>query len=152
MSTEPTIAPRFWVKVALTANADRCWNWLAGKDQLGYGMFKIGGKKGYSHRAHRVSFELVKGQIPSGLEIDHICRNRGCVNPDHLRAVTHLENMRAAVSAGSMIGKFQLSKTHCPNGHEYSAENTYRPIRRNERQCIVCRTVRRHNYYKEFGK
>jgi HNH endonuclease len=78
---------RFWTKVDKT---DKCWNWK-GCLRNGYGLVKM---KGKMRQASRVAFELVKGEIPDGLEIDHICQNTLCVNPDHLEAVTHRENVR----------------------------------------------------------
>ena len=76
---------RFWSKVDKT---DTCWNWIAGRSN-GYGMIQINKKHKY---AHRVSYEIFKGDIPEGLELDHLCRNRKCVNPDHLEAVSSREN------------------------------------------------------------
>jgi hypothetical protein len=71
--------------------ASGCWKWAGYHRADGYITFSIGSKK---HRAHRIAYEIFVGEIPEGLEIDHICKNRGCVNPEHLRAVTHLQNMQ----------------------------------------------------------
>lgn len=82
---------RFWAKADVRDPAD-CWNWQASLDvHLHYGVFSLDGRQ---HRAHRVAYELVKGPIPEGLEVDHVCRNKLCVNPAHLEPVTHAENMR----------------------------------------------------------
>lgn len=70
-----------------------CWEWTASLTTTGYGQFSVGGRAGRPHGAHRVSYELTNGPIPAGLDIDHICHNTICVNPAHLRAVTHQKNM-----------------------------------------------------------
>lgn len=77
---------RFWAKVD---KSGECWEWTAGKDRLGYGGFFLDGR---DRIAHRVSYELSIGPPPEGLELDHICHNRACVNPEHLRPVTHKQN------------------------------------------------------------
>lgn len=78
---------RFWVKVDKT---EGCWNWTANTSTKGYGQFWVNGKL---NQAHRVSWEQVSGPIPTGLLIDHMCHNRRCVNPSHLRTVTNKQNM-----------------------------------------------------------
>ena len=111
-----------------------CWRWVASIDRsTGYGKFSVGYMMKW---AHRCSFELFSGQITSGLDIDHTCRNRWCVNPDHLEPVTHAENMRRS----PIVGKNQSVKTHCPHGHEYTSRNTYR--RKGTRFCRSCRDQR----------
>lgn len=78
----------FWIKVQKTSG---CWNWQAAKNQ-GYGTFR-------GQRAHRWAYEKLVGPIPEGLTIDHLCRNRGCVNPSHMEPVTASENARRATAA-----------------------------------------------------
>lgn len=77
---------RFWMKVDKT---EGCWNWTASIMATGYGCIR---RDDRTQTAHRVSYELANGPIPAGIQIDHICHNRACVNPDHLRPVTHKQN------------------------------------------------------------
>lgn len=101
-----------------------CWLWKGSLFRLGYGRVRRNDK---IRSAHIVSYELFIGKVPDGLEIDHLCRVRRCVNPQHLQAVTHKENMRRA---------FPTPPTHCPKGHAYDEKNTYiNPMGRK-----VCRT------------
>jgi len=87
--------------------------------------------------AHRLSYETEIGPIPEGLELDHLCRVRSCVNPLHLEPVTHQENVRRGEGAN-----FWRNKTHCPQGHEYTEENTGISNRNNEK-CRYCRECKR---------
>lgn len=98
----------------------RCRHWTASRN-LGYGVIGSGGHRHEPLFAHRVSYELYRGPIPKDLVIDHMCRNRACVNPDHLRLLTRGQN----VMCGEGIAARKARATHCPNGHEYTKENVY---------------------------
>lgn len=126
--TRPTAEERFWAKVEKT---DTCWLWTGTLGFGLYGRFNLTG--GGTVAAHRQSYEWAKGPIPDGLELDHLCRVRNCVNPDHLEAVTHAENMRRARAA--------TAKDYCYRGHEFTPENTLID-RDGWRRCRECRGIR----------
>ena len=89
---ELAVARRFASKIE--RQPDGCWRWTDALTPAGYGRLLANGK---TLLAHRISYELLNGPIPLGFEIDHLCRNRACVNPDHLEAVAHRDNMRRAI-------------------------------------------------------
>ena len=126
---------RFWRKVDKSGD---CWVWRGPLNAYGYGNFHIEGK---THQSHRLSYESLRGPIPDGFEIDHLCRNRRCINPDHLEPVTpYVNNMRsfsfAAVNA---------RKTHCPKGHPLDGDNLYRHPN-GGRMCRTCRRDQRQKW------
>lgn len=120
------IVRRFVDKMSLP-DSDGCLLWGAALEH-GYGAFKIGRK---TYRAHRVAYTLWVGEIPDGLVLDHLCRNTACVNPSHLEPVTDYENKLRG------LRNQHSAKTHCPKGHPYSEENTYRNPR-GHRFCRTC--------------
>lgn len=110
----------------------QCWNWpSAGK--RGYATVRVDRKP---YLVHRLSYEAYIGRIPEGLEIDHLCRNRRCCNPDHLEPVTRAENVRRGIGP-ALLGALNSSKTHCAHGHPFDKQNTrLRPT--GGRSCRAC--------------
>lgn len=111
------------------AKTDGCWMWTGAVARDGYG-------KAQGTSAHRAVYEATFGPVADGLDLDHLCRNRLCVNPDHLEPVTRAENQRRAA-----LHWASTNATHCKNGHEFTPENTYmRPRSRGGgvRQCRTC--------------
>jgi hypothetical protein len=135
-----TLRERFIAKVLKT---DTCWLWTGATTASGYGNIMVssqGGKKTY-RAAHRVSYELLVGQIPGKLSLDHLCRNRRCVNPQHLEPVTQRVNLLRGVG----LTATNASKEHCLRGHEYTPNNTVVWIDKRGSITRKCRTCRRAN-------
>lgn len=162
---------KFWETVDKT---EGCWLWLGAASVGGYGQFYAGrlwpsGSQGKVY-AHRYAYELLVGPIPEGLDIDHLCRVRNCVNPDHMEPVTHRENMlrgdtvvarnamKTTCTKGHPLdgvderGRYCTTckprpggykdRTHCKWGHEFTPENTYREPSGKGRACRTCRLAR----------
>ena len=116
---DPRLPTRFWLKVRIQENG--CWKWMGGRSTNGYGQFSVN----LRHvQAHRWAYEQLVGPFPPGLESDHLCRNRACVNTAHLEPVTHVENLRRG-SGGKGIGWWHRAKTQCLRGHPFNKANTY---------------------------
>jgi len=127
------LADRFWPKVEKTAH---CWEWRGAKSRDGYGYFSVAPKT--MRYAHRVAFELLVGPIPDGMQLDHLCRNRACVRPDHLEPVTGRENRLR----GSGFVAEKAQQTHCIHGHLLDEANTYIRPSNGTRHCRECNRVK----------
>src|ERR1039458_3908152 len=126
-----TLQERLWLDVD-TTDENVCWLWMGNKNWGGYGRISV---KGRLTLVHRVAYELKRGPIPAAKKIDHLCRNRACINPKHLEVVTQAENIRRGQAAAS-----KRAITHCPQGHPYDDENTL--MWRGVRNCKACRAKR----------
>lgn len=130
-----SVTDRFMSFVSPEPNSG-CWLWIAHTKPRGYGTFKIGMR---TFTAHRVSYELFRGNIPEGMQLDHLCRVRCCVNPAHLEPVTNKENCDRGLH-----GVLWSPKTHCPYGHALTGYNLIRYGRR--LSCRSCDRVRARLY------
>ena len=126
---------RFWSRVNKT---DTCWLWTAGVSSSGYGQITISGR---ILQAHRVSYEMLVGDIGHGLQLDHLCRVRRCVNPTHLEQVTSRQN----TLRGSGPAAVHARQTHCIYGHEFTKENT--TVNKGKRSCRACKQRRNRSRY-----
>ena len=112
--------------------SERCWTWMGSMYQNGYGKI---GRRGYM--VHRIAYELTKGKVPRNMCLDHLCKNRACINPDHLEIVSLVEN----VMRGDSQHAVNARKTYCKHGHEFTEANTYRDPIKNSRNCRKCRNL-----------
>ena len=124
--TEERVA-HFWARID---KSGECWTWKLTPTRGGYGRLGIwqDGRNVAHVLAHRISFYLHHGYLTEGLVIDHLCRNRLCVRPEHLEEVAPVENTRRGAA----------SRTHCSKGHAFDGQNTYRHPTRGTRHCRAC--------------
>lgn len=132
---------RFWAKVDFSGD---CWEWTA-CTKNGYGKF---GRTGGTQIAHRIAYELLVGPVPSEITLDHLCRNRPCVNPDHLEPTTRGDNVLR--SHASLPGQ-NRRKTHCPRGHELTGDNLY-DTASGYRMCKTCHREVYHQHKTPFSE
>ncbi len=133
MRSNLTLAQRFWQKVNKT---DTCWLWFGAKNSDGYGYFRMGGRGVPMVRAHAWAYVTLVGSIPKGLQLDHLCRVRNCVRPDHLEPVTSWVNqLRSPLS----ITAKNAQKLYCVNGHPLLPGRT-------QRKCPICLAAARDRY------
>lgn len=128
-----------------TTDPDKCWTWQDSLAAQGYGHLKVlESGRGITRSAHRLSYQTFVGPIPEGLTLDHLCRNRACINPAHLEPVTLKEN----IMRGQTLAATQASQTHCKNGHPLSGDNLR--IYRGHRHCRACAVVYQWAYRRGY--
>lgn len=123
-----------------------CWIWRGCTGEGGYGQFQaadLSGAPNCVQPVHRVAYESFYGPIPEGLDLDHLCSRRNCVNPRHLEPVTRRENLMR----GDTIPARKAAQTHCGKGHEFTLENTYMQ-KNGTRNCRICR----RQLYREWAE
>lgn len=121
---------KFWARVVRGTDA-QCWTWFGALGSHGYGVFSLG--KFNLQNAHRVAWRALRGPLPEGLSIDHLCRNRRCVNPSHMELVTNVEN----VMRGESFSAVNARKTHCQRGHLLAGDNL-ESMKNGARSCRIC--------------
>lgn len=123
---------RFWKKVDKTST---CWNWTGARTSGGYGNFSIVAVRKNQDWivAHRYAYQQLIGPVPDGMDLDHLCRNRRCVNPAHLEAVSRRENL---LRGNTLIAK-QIKQTECKRGHSLSGKNL-QITSQGKRNCRTC--------------
>lgn len=151
VSARPPVE-RFWEKVDFNGPlppdpwiplSTGCWLWTAALNAYGYGHFGVGtSSRDAPVRAHRFAYEQLVGPIPSDREIDHLCRVRHCVRPEHLDLVTTRTNLLR----GRSFAAVNAHKTHCVNGHSLKdQDNVY--AWRGRRKCRTCHREADRRYY-----
>ena len=134
----PGIPLRQRVEARIAKGADGCWCWAGPIQNKGYGYVseKLPTGEWVKRLVHRLMFVWYVGEIPAGMELDHLCRNRRCVNPSHLEPVTRRENIRRGIGPSVTVARIK-SRTTCPAGHPYDEANTYER-KHGWRACRTC--------------
>jgi hypothetical protein len=137
------IDERFWRKVKFEDSVfpeNGCILWTGGQDGRGYARFCTDAV--HQRAAHRWVYERYRGPVPNGMELDHLCRVRHCVNPDHLEPVPHKVNLaRSDITVQARLS----ARTHCINGHEFTPENTFFKRKVRGRRCRICKRLSERN-------
>ena len=133
---QPLTDKWIWARVSPCPNTG-CWWWMSAISKWGYGMATRCGKH---EAAHRVIYRFFRGEFPAHLDLDHLCRQRSCVNPWHLEPVTRAINLQRG-NSGKNLAALAMSKIECPKGHPYSGSNLY-IARDGHRDCIACQRQR----------
>jgi len=136
LGMSPAQLERFWSNVE---DQGFCWHWTGSRIKGGYGNFRFGRR---THQAHRLAYQLLVGEIGPGLQLDHLCRIRACVNPDHLEPVAQRINILRGFGASAVHAR----QTHCINGHEFTKANT-RIRRSGRRECRTCHARQERERY-----
>lgn len=140
MTTSVPVLDRVMARVVKTTD---CWLWTGKPNANGYGSIRVGGRGSKQRPVQAITWEAEFGAVPDGLELDHICRTRNCVRPDHLEAVTHEENLRRRPSHRTWVSV-------CKRGHKLAGSNVllgYRASSGHERQrCRACAEIARTKY------
>lgn len=142
MKTFDELPDRIKNKIAIRESG--CWEWTGGKTHGNYGVVCVDRR---TQRAHRITYQLLVGRIPTGMQLDHLCRNHPCVNPSHLEPVVCRENIRRGESH---IAE-NMRKTHCPSGHAYTPENTW-VSKLGYRYCRECKRNRDYQRSRAMGR
>ena len=136
MNLDSEYRQKFWSRVDKTGE---CWTWQGSITCYGYGQFSHP-VKGMSNRAHRVAWEMANGPVPEGLVLDHLCRNRACVRPDHLEAVPNRTNVLRGYGVSAEFAR----RTHCSRGHELPTAGS--------RVCKGCEQIRYEQRLRNHAK
>lgn len=136
--------PRFPIRfpagrISVDANTG-CWQWLGSINGSGYAVVKL---RGVQHNAHRLIYEIFMGHVPKELHVDHLCRNRGCVNPEHMDPVYP----RVNIMRGEGPAAYNARKTHCKRGHPLSGENLVVDRITGKRACRTCKRATTQRYH-----
>lgn len=133
MTRAVPVADRLWSRVDKSGD---CWLWTGGWVNDGYGRINLGGRGGRAVSVHRLAYELLVGPIPSGKELDHLCRNRACVNPAHLEPVDRRLNILRGVGWGAK----NAQRASCKRGHPLLLDNLV-PRSDGRRECRTCKEL-----------